>query len=102
MARKNIVFPQVLRNEKLKECVIIYRNRSEYYGPNGLDVYNGSIDETYDPYKELDMNLHSGFKFVHQGEYCSDKRDAYVQELETKITKMQEQCPEGGCLVEEE
>lgn len=106
MARKNIAFPQVLKNSEMKSVAIIYWDHAEYYTcdscRSGYTYWNGEGDDKYDPFNEIDMNLHSGYKFVHPARDNSEEKDALQSEyiLEAKITKMQEQCPEGGCLVE--
>lgn len=108
MARKNIAFPQVLKNSEMKSIAIIYWDHAEYYtcgsARPGYTYWNGEVNDKYDAFNELDMDLNSGYRFVHPARDNSEEKEAlqneYIQELEGKITKMREQCPEGGCLME--
>jgi len=104
MARKNIAFPQVLKNAEMKSIVIIYWDHAEYYTCNsyrpGYTYWNGEGDDKYDPFNELDMNLNSGYRFVHPARDNYTEQEARIAELEAQIKNMRESCPEGGCLVE--
>ena len=111
MTRKNIAFPQVLRNAEMDSVCIVYWKKAEYYGGphKGCDVVNengcNDGDEKFSPFTELQMCLDNGFKFVHPARDNRDEiealRDEYVKELEDTIKAMKDNCPEGGCLVGE-
>lgn len=103
MARKNVAFPQVLKNTKNGSVVIIYWDRAEYYGgPHiGVQIYRGDDGQKFDPYNELEnIALGNGYRFVHQARDNHVEKDAYTKKLEDQIDAMKNQCPEGGCLVE--
>lgn len=103
MARKNVAFPQVLKNTKNGSVVIIYWDRAEYYGgPHiGVQIYRGDDGQKFDPYNELEnIALGNGYRFVHQARDNHIEKDAYTKKLEDQIDAMKNQCPEGGCLVE--
>ena len=110
MPRKHIAFPQVLRNAEMDSVCIIYWKKAEYYGGphKGCEVVteNGCNegDDKFSPFLELEMCLGNGFRFVHPARDNYDEIEAlhteYVKELEAKIQKMRDGCPEGGCIVE--
>jgi hypothetical protein len=103
MTRKNVAFPQVLKNDEMKSIAVIYWNHTEYFTCNsahpGYTNWRGEKDSPYDAFNELEMCLGNGYRFVHTPA-CYEKDNERIAELEAQIKQMKEHCPEGGCLVE--
>ena len=99
MAKKNFLYPQVLKNTEMKSLVVIYWDHAEYYG--GLHkgynyvATNDGEDSKFDPFAEVKICISNGFRFVHPARDNADEivalRDERIEKLEAQIERMKVQ-----------
>lgn len=90
MPRKNIAFPQVLKEKNGERVAIVYWKRVEIYGNfengKGKLVYHGDNGEEFDPFHEVkDCLLGNGYEFVHQARDNFLETDALEDEYIAKL-----------------